>query len=485
MKKALGILLVVLMSLSLLSGCGEKEPEPLRICVDIEYANDVKGGSNTNDVQEAMQFLLVQRLYEVCRQKDIEKPEDITVEYLPAEGVDREIAMDRLRTEIMSGAGPDIFLIYCNEKDPILSEEAIFTMPEKAMELSVFMTLDEYMENKTQFAEWDRMNQTVLAAGRTDEGQQIIPLSYRIPVSVYRAEEAEHTPSKEITWMDMLESDNEALAAAAVWTDNASERYADGIPFMLSRAPMTEFIIGAVADYEEEELLFTEEELGQRLAEIIELADRYTAGEFDSAPAHYNEYLGWEFDDPFVFGAFNENNEAVDFDARNGIKWNDTYTMVPLYSDDGGVTAEISAYAAINRNTRRPEDAFLILDYLSSYTAQRCEHIYQTALYKYNNPRMGFQGNLPMYDELMSRDQRIYWVNGFADSSMMGWYLPDENFAQLCAVRDQITHVRFRNAIDLELTQIYRDYHDAIRFGGAPDEVVATGYRRMQQMLRE
>ena len=484
MKKTLSVMLTLLLLVLPFTGCAG-EPEPLRICVDIEYANNVQGGGTGNYLQDSMDFLLKQRLYEVCRQKGIEKPENITVEYLPTEGIERETVMDRIRTEIMSGAGPDIFLIYCNEKDRVVSEEAIFTMPEKAMDLSIFMTLDEYMENNSQFAEWDRMNQTVLAAGRTDEGQQIIPLTYRIPVSIYRAEEAEYTPSKEITWMDMLESDNEALAAAAVWTDNASEWYADGMPFMLTRTPMTEFILGAVADYEEEELLFAEEELSQRLAEIIELADRYTAGEFDSVPAHYTEYLGWEFDEPYIFGDLDENSKPVDYDARNGIKWNDTYTMIPLYSDDGGVTAEISAYAAINRNTRRPDDAFLLLDYLSSYTAQRSEHIYLTALYKYRGPGFGFQRNLPMYDELMSQDQRIHPVNGYVDSSMMGWYLPDENYKQLCAVRDQITHVRFRNAFDMELTQIYRDYHNAVRFGGDRDKVVSAGYQKMQMMLSE
>jgi hypothetical protein len=432
-------------------------------------------------MQKAMEHLVNTRLYQACHEKGVERPEKIEVEYLPSGGIERETALQRIRTGIMSGRGPDVFLVYCTDKDPLLAEESLFTIPEKAMELSIFMTLDEYMENNTVFAEWEKMNQTVLSAGRTDEGQQIIPLCYKIPVTIYKADEVQHTPSKEITWMDMLVSEDKALRAAAVWTDNSSE-LEQGMPFMLTRAPMTEFILGAVADYEDEKLLFSEEDLNQRLSEIAELADCYRAGEFDSVPMHYSTYPGWQFNDFDSRGELDGINS--EFDAWNGIQWDNAYSMIPLYSDDGGVTAEISAYAAINRNTQHPEEAFLFLDYLSSYTAQRSDHIYQTSIYLGRS-----QGrttcNIPMYDELMCANQRVYWVNGYSDSSETGWYITDENFTQLCAVRDQITHVRFRNAFDLEFTKLYRDFVDAYRCGEDTEAAVTESYRKILQMLRE
>lgn len=481
MKKLVCVTLALLQCLLLFSGCSAAEEAdlPLKICIDIEYANDVND-SRSRNMENAIKHLLNTRWYEACREKGIERP-GVIIEYLPSSGSEREIALEKIRTEVMAGDGPDVFLIYCNDKDPLLAEEAIFAMPEKAMELSIFLTLDEYMENNTVFAEWDRMNQAILAAGRTDEGQQVIPLCYKIPVAIYKADEVQHTPSKEITWMDMLESEDKAFRSAAVWTDMTSE-LEQGMPFMLTRAPMTEFILGGVADYKEEELLFSEEELGQRFAEIIKLADLYQAGEFDSAPVHYNTYPGWQFDDLDTRRELD--GISSEYDAFNGIQWNDAYSMIPLYSDDGGVTAEISAYAAINRNTRQPEDAFLFLDYLSSYTAQRSDHIYQTSIYT-SDSQGRVTCNIPIYDELMSKEQRIYWVNSYSDSSEVGWYMTEENFAQLCAVRDQITHIRFRNIFDIELTQIYRDYYDAIRFGGDPNKVVADGYQKMQMMLSE
>ena len=201
------------------------------------------------------------------------------------------------------------------------------------------------------------MNQTVLNAGRNEEGQQIIPMCYAIPVAVYRAADVEHTPSKETTWVDMLESDDIALRAAAVWTDGTGF-YREGMPFLSHRMPMTECILGALADYREEELLFTAEELEQRLQETVDLCERYTAGKFDAAPAHYVEYLGMEFDQDATILDI----DGKEFKVRNGIERTEDYTLIPLYSDDGGVTAEINAYMAINRNSKCPEEAYRVLD---------------------------------------------------------------------------------------------------------------------------
>ena len=134
MKKALGILLVVLMSLSLFSGCGEKEPEPLRICMDLEYVN----GEEDRFLEDDLKALLVTSLLQAGKLKDLDVPRDFEFENIPINGIEREAALERIRTEIMSGKGPDIFLLACNAKNSYI--ESLFTMPEKAMELSLFLT---------------------------------------------------------------------------------------------------------------------------------------------------------------------------------------------------------------------------------------------------------------------------------------------------------------------------------------------------------
>ena len=481
MKRFVCALLMVLL-LSLFSGCSKNKPgsgvpkkqdsEMLRICIDLGFVyNEIDDPGFQRDFRSQT---LVMKMIEAGNAKGVDVPRKFEIEYLPVSGSERETALQRIRTEVMSGGGPDLFIAACSEKYPIDENEALFTMPEKAMELALFMPLDEYMENNTYFAEWDEMNQTVLAAGRNEEGQQIIPMCYTLPVAVYRAADAEHTPSKEITWTDMLESEDEALRAAAVWTRNYDE-YREGSSFVPLGLPMTEFLLGEIADYKEEELLFTEEELVGRLQEIQDLADRYEAGEFDTAPPHYFTYMGREFDNAQTMCDIN----GTEYDMRAGIEQTEAYSMIPLYSDDGGVTAEIMAYMAINRNAKYPEEAFRVLDYLMSFSEQMIQRkmgsLYSTMLSQ-------IYPGVPMYNELMQEEHRLVSPN---DGNRTGWYLTDENFAAWCEVREQITHVKFRNELDKQFIQAYRDYYEAARQGEDSTEVVAESYRNMQRMLRE
>lgn len=189
------------------------------------------------------------------------------------------------------------------------------------------------MENHTQYTEWDKLTETVLAAGRTEEGQLLIPLAYTVPVLIYNAEDFDHTPSAEMTLQDMLS--DEALYAAAA-------RLGDGLgmrdPQFESQALwcLTEYMLGDLADYEAEELLFTEEELLQCVDLIFELQE-YT-----------------QETDPYSEEGWNENSLGIGMNCDgcelayelNGIKETEDFSVVPQYSDDGGTTAMILSYAA-------------------------------------------------------------------------------------------------------------------------------------------
>ena len=126
-------------------------------------------------------------------------------------GTARGAALTRLRTEIMSGEGPDVFLMRYTPYSGIdgndyENTDFLFRYPEKAMETGLFLPLDEYIENNAELAEWDKLTQPVLDAGRNEEGLQIIPLNYTFPLLGYPKSEWEHIPDKKYTWNDMLEN---------------------------------------------------------------------------------------------------------------------------------------------------------------------------------------------------------------------------------------------------------------------------------------
>jgi len=292
----------------------------------------------------------------------------------------------------------------------------LFEFPQKVMEAGMFLPLDEYMENNTRFTEWHKQTEGVMAAGRNKEGQQIIPLSYTLPLLVYEKESVEYTPTRALSWSDMLhdpELSPYALDLANCYDWDWSVAGGNGF----TRYYM-EYILGALADFENEQLLFTEEELLARVNEILALDtdDRNDIPENDS-------YSGVEKN---IGGLFMQT-------------YNRPMTLIPMYSDDGGVTAMIDAYAAVNRNTKRPEEAFTVIDILMSQKMQQSTDLYMVYLTG--------SSNLPMHEEIFQKDTPL---NGNPDA-----YILDETFKELCEVRGQITGAnfsgRYRNVLNEEL----------------------------------
>ena len=82
-----------------------------------------------------------------------------------------EAALTKLRTEIMSGRGPDLFVLDA-------SNLRLIQYPDKQMRAGVFADLAPYLDTIAAEA---TLNETVLAAGRVGEAQYLLPLYYTVP----------------------------------------------------------------------------------------------------------------------------------------------------------------------------------------------------------------------------------------------------------------------------------------------------------------
>ena len=453
MKKMISVVLIVLMIIGVFSGCAPKT-NTLRVLVDMEYQvvqTDYALSRAVADFEGAVERAGI---------------EDVEFEFLPKEGVERETAVDRLRTEIMSGKGPDVFLIRC---DGTLANyytgTAIFQIPEKAMESGLFLPLDEYIEN-AQHAEWDRFLPQIMEAGKTEEGQVFIPLSYTTRAALYRKSDFEHTPSKEMSWQDMPQ-DAELHDTAAVLGDGA-ELDINGLDGSIGIIFHTDFILGDLADYKNEELMFTEEELLQRVNECVALYDYTLTEKLFEKPDWAERYLGKEF---------NANNCFIR-GVANGLTSQDTLTMVPLYSDDGGTTAQIMAYAAVNRNTRRPEDAFAIIDLLLRTKYQQSSLMFD--FWIFGPSQMGAS----IHDGLMSKEYKLD-PPGSRQTPETGWWMTEENFSAFCDVRDSITNVQYYGALNGVLHDMMLECYIAVSEGEDYTEIVSRTYNTMKQMVSE
>jgi len=442
--------------------------DPLTICMDLEYVRELIG------VEPGV--ILNEFLYTLEESGGLS---DVEIVYVPKHGSDREAILDRIRVEIMSGGGPDVFIMNCfgsfdrwNEwgSDPLIA------FPEQAMENGLFLPLDEYMKNNAVYAEWDKQNQAILAAGRNEEGQQVIPLSYTLPLICFKKTDVDiDLTGKSYTWDEML-VDPEISPYTRLLADCTTPTWHDGhdVSLALDGTQYVEFALGKIADFEKEELCFTEEELCHVIEDVVELhevlseasktMERDTKGELD----YFSTYLGSEL----VSG---DRSLFDHFDPE------DPLTMFPLYSVNGGVSASILSWAAVNRNTDRPEDAYTVIDLLMRDYVQKRYQLYEHFLCgkpSYSNPV-----GIPTHEGMLHPDMPL--------GSGYRWSLTEENYNEWCEVRSQITNAYFQSSVSLILEQLV---DECISGSGGSygyeyfvsiEQSVHEAYEKMQRLVRE
>lgn len=428
-------------------GCSRAD-EPLKIAVDVCQTDIYDIKSALNDLGWWLE-----------RTTDLEK-DDYIFEYIPSEGAARETAIDRLRTEIMSGGGPDVFIVQCN----VWSQELLFPIPEKAMELDLFLPLDEYIA-AAEYAEWDKFTEVVMDAGKNEEGQQMVPLTYTLPVAMYRKEDVSHTPTN-MTWDELQESEELKDAAIRLGSGLSSTGVGD---FQIA------YVLGDLADYQNEEILFTEEELLRRVDESIRYTAYFEENNMYETPFSTKTGMGVRFN-----WTSEANHQDINMNGcvMNGLKKSDELTLVPYYSDDGGNAAIITSFAAVNRNTQYPEEAFMFIDLLMMTSRMQNSDIFFHHIY----PQLELDSmGMPMHEELMSEE---YIMKG--SEFEQDWsYLDDKNFETFCAVRDQITSVNFASSISHELQRMKVECYRAYENGEEYSQIVHETYDSLQQMISE
>ncbi len=371
--------------------------------------------------------------------------ENFVLETLPAAGVERKTAISRLNAEIMAGEGPDVFILLCGERQ---DGGRFIPYPEKVMENGMFLPLDTYMENNSRFTNWEDQHQTVLAAGRNEEGQQIIPLSYTIPVVVYQQTDLDvEKPDTLLTWNDTLTDPkwkeiyapvNDMLQSTFVWGTDG------GVFWHFGSFSNLQHVVGRIADYKEERLLVTEEELTRRIKEIFALREEYPATYKPGEEPYREEYLSEEV---------------------SSKQYSAPITILPLYSDDGGITASVTYYAAVNRNTRSPEDAFTVIDILMRESTQLQSDLF--ALCASN-------GHIPLNNNAFHPDHpfRLYYLKG-------------ASLDELNDVREQITAVNFSTDLSVDIDGLLYDCEQAYEKNEPIEEIIHETYENMLRKLGE
>ncbi|MEY8313369.1 hypothetical protein AALA61_15675 [Oscillospiraceae bacterium 42-9] len=431
------------------NGAEETETSPLRVLIDIEY------GSNVYWLQDSLSRYRTKRINgeeePISLQTWIENmggPSDIEIEIAPIRENERDIYLSSLRTEMMSGGGPDVFVcrtgIGYHKKETngkliegeYIKSEPLFNFPQQVMERSMFLALDDYIE-KAQFMEWDKLTPSVMEAGRTEKGQFLLPMTYTVATAAFReADVGHHTPSKEMKWEDMLSGEPHMRhAAVSGWNPGS--------------------VLAPLGNYEREKLAISEEEMVCYFNKKLDNFEKYK--EESGVPCiSFDLKVIDQFDLSFYDERFDKDEPIV---------------LVPLYSRNGGYMATVTSFAGINANTKRPDDAFWVVDYLLGEECQR------SILYAY----MTFGQAVPTLEGLMTQDTAV--SDGIEEA-----FMSDNFYEQFCAVRDNISFSDFATPLDHELQRLYLDELNPSLMESAPksrESMIHDAYMRMNMELAE
>ncbi len=330
----------------------------------------------------------------------------------------RQAALTQLKTEILAGKGPDVFLC----ENPIMENGnvggAVFEFPRQAMDSHLLLPLDQYIEGSERL-EWDRLAPRIMEAGKNGEGQHILPLTFGFDVMCFNKENFTLEAELPMTSDEMLESSDPMVRYTRMFRMGVRS------------------VFGQIEDYERDELLVSEEEIAARIEQFSGLDEEFPQFQL-SDPINQRSILG---------------NYAMGGTAKTGLGGGD-YWLVPRYNVEGGITATVGAFAAINRNTKLPGKSFKVLETLLTSTGQTSE------LLKQLNGQPVHMG-VPC----------AVWTN------------TEGNQEQFSALLEQINAAVFRTPVEQEFDRLTRDVNAAE--GGDIEDIVHEHYMKMQMMLAE
>ncbi len=334
MKKLAVLLTLCLLAWSL-TGCQPQQtPQPQE-----SGASDVSPSSTAQEgdpVVICIEESFEQDAYEL---ENYLKATGVETEYeflvLPSRTEDREPELTRLRTELMAGEGPDAFILDATVPGTMTDSgeplETLFPNVEKSMYSHLFLDLEEMVQN-SEIVDLESCNQTVMDVGVTGDGRFLLPLTYTFSALILDPSALEDPGYTFSTLDELLQSDQETLKGIAAW----------------STLKLFPNCLGALADYEGQNLLVTAESL----TSAIQQADAFAAFQEEAYSQSPAEYQG---------GSFISVNTLTSL-AREETE----YAILPIPNPAGGVTAAVTFYAAINRNASHPQEAFALIELLYS-----------------------------------------------------------------------------------------------------------------------
>ena len=401
------------------AGCSSKKTtevkenkDTLKICTEHYYLESIK---NLIDAWE-------------CMNKGV-KAEMIV---LPRDSDEKKIKIDEIRTEILSGGGPDVFVLSGANPNGLEEIPSLFSNPEKAMHTGVFMPLDHYIEHAKYFNP-EHYNQVVMDVGKTKEGQCLLPIAYTYNISYFEEPQKNPVQMPLPSWENLVSGKSEVAYNTSL---NLSFHFFD--------------VLGEYADYENKKLLISEEELFEYVRDAVAfLRDVQNSSKKGESVQ------------------INAKNIENFFSSIQELK-KDPNSLLAIPNREGGINANVSVYAGINKNTTKPTQAFSILDLLFS------DEVMSGRGFKIGHK---FWGNTANFT-LEGVTTHVETLNELCK------LLPDNTEKALKEINSQVNGVRVYSDLDSDINIMYQQCCTANN-EEEQRKIVAETYERMELKLAE
>ena len=391
----LGILAILL---CILSGCGSLGAAGAREQTSLWVLTE----QSTRDGMNLQAEIIAERM-------EKENPGlTIQLDILPTDPQEREIRLKRLRTKIMAGDGPDVYLLptgnrllldddderAANISTSALAVEPLFSDIEQAMRVGLFADTEPYYSQDDALPK-EGFQRQVMAAGCVSGKRLILPLRFDIPLLLTIPE-----------YFDRCGIDGEALntdcismAEYLLSRDNWSE-VAGGLTL-----PTDTRLLSNCLDYDHERVQISVEEIARYLHTYQQstfLGQRQKTAIMDAwEETHYTRYKQWltstssnDEDDVYIIypftGSFEDFNSTYDYIAH-GIHWIEnllgltvypvftsnltgalesvavakqaghTLRMLPMRTSDNKIAAAVTYFGAVGSSCRNQELAYRFL----------------------------------------------------------------------------------------------------------------------------
>lgn len=378
MKRKLAICLSILTFCAFASGCGTDvelnskserlDDEASTIYVVSEYATDATHGGSESHSQ--VYSLLIDIIAEFqLAHKDIK----IELTMLPLDEAERAATLQKMRTEIMAGKGPDVFLSPVGKVRsgaPEVDEtglhytavDPLFIDVERSMRNHMFLDLSSYYDTDSEL-KTEELKKEIMDAGVYDGKRYVLPLSWNMPiVAVDRTAVKEMGIDEAVFSQSVYDIFDAALAARDQNTLYAAQA--------LPSAQIC--LIPQIFDYESGSVAMTEDSLQEYFSRAASLnvdsnfapGERYATSVIS---AIYGMPPALDGTRAFVFGDLTDAPDLLGQAVLSGAD----QIILPLRATDGSSIAEVTYFGAINANTACPEESY---EFLRTFLLPEVQH---------------------------------------------------------------------------------------------------------------